>query len=100
MPRKNIDDLDKGSRDKTRGLLTQANQILFSALEEVSKLQETHPHDVSYRRIDAHLGMAMNSLELARILMRKRKRSEVKGLVEVQSGAGAGPAKAPIGDNQ
>lgn len=90
MPKKDlIADVDKGSRDKVRGLLKQVNQILFSALEEISKLQETHPRDVSYRYADSHLGIALSSLELARIVMRKRKRSETLNKKEVPSGAAA-----------
>lgn len=84
-------DTDPGSRDKTRILLKEAGSKLYEALVEINKLNHSdRVRRITYKKADAHLGIAINALELARIEMRKRKKAEpVKA--EVPTGADVEP---------
>lgn len=75
---------DPGSRDRLRQLMKQAGEKLFEALIEVNKLRQTEKRRLEYRYADAYLGIAVQQVELARIVMRRRKKVERK--VEVPSG--------------
>jgi hypothetical protein len=84
-----------GSRDDARGFMTGAQKRLYSAAQEVAKLHEKRPKDVSYRRASAHLAMAMSSLELARIELRKRKKTSSTPRMEAPIGGDDQKANIP-----
>ena len=84
------DDQDHGSRDTVRDLMKQVGTKLLETLIEINKLRTHNKKRIEYRYADAYLGIALQNLELARVVMRKRKRSE-EPKVEVQSGEGVEP---------
>lgn len=83
---------DNGSRDRTRKLLKDAQDLLMQAALEVSKLRTNNKRDVAYRYADADLGIALATVEKVRIVMRKRKRTEKQIPVINESSEAAPPA--------
>ena len=75
----------EGSRDEARRLLATALKKLLESAQEIEKLHQLKPKDVSYRRASAHIAGAIADVELARIEIRKRKIQKVDR-VEVPNG--------------
>lgn len=93
----NIDKVkeDNGSRDRTRSLLKQAQDMLYEAAGELQKLRNNNRRDVAYRYADADLGISIATIEKVRIVMRKRKKNE-KQIAAAPASDDA--PQAPIGD--
>lgn len=65
---------DPGSRDMLRGHLNASVEVMLNAIIECDKLKESHKKDVTYRYAQTYIGIAMHHIELAQIVMRKRKK--------------------------
>jgi len=74
---------EPGSRDIARDKIRQTGEAAMEALIEVNKLRGNNKRKVEYRYADSYLGIAIQYIELAKIVMRKKKRSEPK--VEAQA---------------
>jgi len=88
---------DTGSRDHARALLRQCQHKILEAIKEVNKLREARPRRVEYRYADVYLGQATLNVELAKIVLRKRKRKEEEPKAPVER---ATEAPTPIGEEE
>jgi len=84
-------ELEKGSRDQVREHLHVAVEALFTATSHIRLLLEEAPKDWQTREAECHVLAAIQSVELARIKMRRRKRRP-DGLVPKAAVSGVDPA--------
>ena len=67
-----------GCRDRTRAAIERASEALMNVMNEMGLLRQDFSKNPAYRYAEIYTGKAIYELELASVIMRKRKRKVKK----------------------